>query len=777
MSDSTRSDSTRRPALLIQVPDDIHRKRTGGGGAPKVFGDVEQARARLIEQCEQIKSRLLHAGTGAASQVGVARLHYGERAIAKSHRVRNVFTEQTCRIIGDGSGPGDLLILVNPPALDRLRQRIETLGERAARHLTGIETLELVSLERRFPPQSRAEIQTQLEREGTATVNVRLPNFQLFSDLDRMELENRLSELFGMTSQPYVMLGNFSLYAVTVQSLDQAMAIASLQVVNRVELMPMYYLSALPSAGNIDVATLTADPDVPIASLPIVAVVDGGIAKGSPLEPFIWKRDSRVPLSAANTDHGTPVAALVASGGRLQSATFTPVARLLDAAVISAAGGVSQVSLVDCLEELLDLYAGEVKEWNLSLGRPPGAQPAEFSDLGQLLDLYHTRYQVQFYCTAGNCTPANQRMTWPVPKGQSLDDYVSAPGDAVCGITAGSCAPRNTPPNAVVPALAPAPYSGRGPVAAGVQKPDVAVEEGNLLANGTQIGMPTMTPAGAIRTDIVGTSFATPIVTSVGTELRSCLALGTLPLMSQLLVAKAMLVHHASIPAVFGGRSVRGLDYYGYGRIGSIDDMLEDPPWRSTSYILDTIYPDSGDLIIDPFPYPAGLYTRGTFRGRVLLTIVSEPVLDPSFKVEYVRSNVDVRLSVMCRGSDGVLHPEAPAKYLQPIADYESKLIKEYQKWSPIKQYRSVQPISCSGESWHLRATMMLRDEESALIRRDPMRAADYALPIVIAVTIEDPAQAVNVNDEMVRAWRLRGFVLDEVQVRPAIRTRINGMS
>jgi serine protease AprX len=120
-------------------------------------------------------------------------------------------------------------------------------------------------------------------------------------------------------------------------------------------------------------------------------------------------------------------------------------------------------------------------------------------------------------------------MTWPVPKEQELDDYVSAPGDAVCGITAGSCAPRDTPHNAVVPALAPAPYSARGPVAAGVHKPDVTIEEGNLLPNGTQIGLPTMRPNGDIRTDSVGTSFATPVVASIGAELRSCLALGAVP--------------------------------------------------------------------------------------------------------------------------------------------------------------------------------------------------------------------------------------------------------
>ncbi len=764
------SDEIRLPAILIRTTFDDHRKRQPGGGDPKVFGDVEQVRQQLIQQCEEIKDRLWRSYENGNGNFGIAKLKYKTEAIAKSHRATKYFTDATCPVIGDQGEPGELLILVSPPMLDNLTVRIRQLSGRDANHLTGIASLELRGIERRFPEQEQSLVRSVLDRDGIASLKIRMPSFRLFSEIDRTDLENRLYEIFGQPSKPYVSFGNFALYSIDIHSMEQAMAIARMQFIERLEAMPVYFSFG---TGNFDVTSITITPNTPIEELPIVAVVDKGVTLGSPLDQLIWQHRWFIPASEMDTTHGTAVAALIASGGILDGKTMTPRCRILDIGLMPKEGGVSETDFVIRLEEALQNHASEVKHWNLSLGRIPGSRSKEFSDIGQILDNFHKQFGVQFYIAAGNCEPQNYRMKWGSSK--EIEDYISAPGDALCGITVGSCAPRNTPTNAVVPALAPSPYSGRGPVAYGVPKPDVSVQEGNIMANGAPIGMPTLSSDGNVRTDLVGTSFAVPIVSCVGAELFSCLSLSNLPPVYQFLVAKAMLLHHAKIPSIFGARNMHPLDYYGRGILGSMEDMLKDPIYRSTSFILAELYPDTGDLIIDNFPYPDSLQNEGRFRGKLLWTMVSEPLLDPNFKVEYARSNVDVHLEVMKKGKDGKVYPESPSKYFQPIAAYEAKLIREQHKWSPVKQLSSQQEISCTGEYWRLRATLILRDLEHARYMQNSEAAIDYRVPVVIVISIEDTTHKSNINNEMVLKWRERGYVTEEVTITTRIRARLEG--
>jgi hypothetical protein len=57
-------------------------------------------------------------------------------------------------------------------------------------------------------------------------------------------------------------------------------------------------------------------------------------------------------------------------------------------------------------------------------------------------------------------------------------------------------------------------------------------------------------------------------------------------------------------------------------------------------------------------------------------------------------------------------------------------------------------------------------------LKADPGRVGEYGVPVVIAVTVEDPTHAVQVNNEMAVKWRARGYVTEEVQVQPRVRAR-----
>jgi serine protease AprX len=524
-----------------------------------------------------------------------------------------------------------------------------------------------------------------------------------------------------MHERPYLHQGDFEVYAAQIHNLEEAASLASLSFVDRLELMPVYF-----STGSlvINTAGLQLKMNRPLHDLPIVGIVDSGIDPRSPLEPLVYAREMCVLPSEYNPSHGTSVAALAAALDGKVGTTLIPRCRLLDITAMPSTGGLDEDRLIDRLEEALQSYGSLVKHWNLSLAAEPDAKPTAFSDLAIALDDLHKRYGAMFFCAAGNSP--DYRACWP-PDSNFQERWVSSPGDTVCGITVGSCTDDNTPDDALAPKGAPSPFSPRGPVAYGVIKPDLLDVGGNIAGDGTPIGVNTIQRDGEFRT-IPGTSFATPRVCGVSAEIQTCIERSGVGNTKPYLLAKALLLHHAKIPdtIVLGG-DVRASDYYGYGRPSSLQDTIGDYFWRSTTLIYGQLYPNGEDLVIDDFPYPDGLCLDGKSRGQVWITMVSDPVLDSSFKTEYVRSNVDVHLGTVRHGKfTGQIKP------IYTRIGNERSLIREEHKWSPIKQYRSPSRMNCLGNYWRLKVGLTLREKESGLIKLGVKKVEDYQVDVVI---------------------------------------------
>ena len=763
-------DDLRYPSLIVTPHVEDYKQQITGGGDAHIFTDVEASREGLLKACEIIRKRLDGAGQTTQS-IGIARLKLREDATAKSHRPREAFTPETCPVIGDFGESGELLVLVSPPNLDRLSQRVLSLGQKGSAHLTSIESFTLVEKEQRFPSHVRSAVSQDIERKGYSQLKIRVLNFHLFGPVFQEELEQKLLALEGVEKKPYLHQGEFAVYAVNVQHISQALDLAALQFIEQIDLMPTYESSG---TAIIDIANIHLAPNRPLEDMPIVAIVDSGIDPNSPLEPLIYGRERFVP--SFDPSHGTSVAALAAAQEGIVSDTLIPRCRLLDVTVISNKEELYEHVLFRRLEEAVRAYSDTVKHWNLSLAAKTGTRSNTFSDLGMGLDNLHKTYDINFYCSPGNCRPL--RNTWPPNPSISSQDWVAPPGDALCGITVGSCTPDDSPDDAMAPKGAPSPFSPRGPVAHSVVKPDLVEVGGNISSDRfTPIGVNTIRANGEYCTD-VGTSFSTPRVCGTSAELAACIGQSSNNQLNPLLLSKTLLLHHATIPStLILGANLRLSDFYGFGKPSSLEDMIGDPFWRSTSLICGRLYPDGQDIVIEDFPYPDGLFSGQHFWGHVWVTMVSEPIIDPSFKTEYARSSVDVHFGVIRQTTNRGEQFINQTKCVHTGSDSQVSLDRNEYRWSPVKKYRSKPLMQCSGDRWRLRVHMMLRDKESDAVRADPNKVREYPVDVVIAVTIEDPMRLVQVSNQMFQKWRARGNLLAQIEVANRLRARFASSS
>jgi serine protease AprX len=706
-----------------------------------------------------------YAGRTLPVKLGLARLTLKPAALAKSHRPAETFNDATCPIIGDGDELGEFLVLVTPERLDRLEAKIQqTQGRRAMAHWTSISSFALTGLDHRLPQRERRVIEQRAAAIGQVRLKIRLPRFELFSPVFQQDFQQHLQAIPGIDASPYLELGDFWIYGATVQSLEHALAIAAYPFIERITIMPQYVLTRVrlmkPSHTPVQVAS-------PVEDLPVVAVVDGGIDAASPLEALVWGRDVQILASEGDFDHGTAVAALVAAQNDVSAGMLLPRSRLLDVQIMKRDEEIDEDVFKMKLEQSVERYSDQIKIWNLSIASKPGPRPTEFSELGRYLDGIQKRHGILFFIAAGNCAEMHP---WPYAIDEDGEEWIAAPGDSICNVTVGAYAPDHAPPDAYAQSGCPSPFTAHGPGPYSTPKPDVSAPGGNVTPSGS-IGVPTMSRLGLL-TELAGTSMAVPSVAGLASELLKCIR--NTPQIQpddELLVLKALLLHHAIRPTdhVLGGG---GADFYGFGKLNSLEQTLGDPFWRSTTVLLATLYPDRQELLIDPFPYPDGLWRNGYFYGEIWLTMVSDPLLNPARRLEYVRSDVEVAFGCRAQGTNETAFQLTPLKLGN---GYETSRIRDEHKWSPIKQYYGKLPLTgIRGDVWRLHGKLLLREKESQHLLQEPEAVGTYEVKFAIALTILDPAHNVEVSNQMVQRWRARGYQPIQIEVAQRIRAQFS---
>jgi hypothetical protein len=261
--------------------------------------------------------------------------------------------------------------------------------------------------------------------------------------------------------------------------------------------------------------------------------------------------------------------------------------------------------------------------------------------------------------------------------------------------------------------------------------------------------------------EAIGTSFSTPLIASVLTNIRS----GVVDTISCNL-AKALLIHSAALEN--GPVDSKELPYKGFGTPGEIADMLTCAPWQATMIFEPEITPGLRIFAREEFPIPACFRNeKGKIKGEILMTLVYDPPLAPSAGAEYCQANVDVSL--------GTYEPSATRSHMNhcrkvPLEPkdktelFEKSQLKHGFKWSPVKVCRE-KFTRTTGEYWRIQMQLSHRTE---LDKLPPQNVA-------LVVSLIDPEEKLPVYNDVVKAMNRSGWVQENLKIDNRIRQQLRG--
>jgi serine protease AprX len=159
-----------------------------------------------------------------------------------------------------------------------------------------------------------------------------------------------------------------------------------------------------------------------------------------------------------------------------------------------------------------------------------------------------------------------------------------------------------------------------------------------------------------------------------------------------------------------------------------------------------------------PFPIPECLRTHeGKVRAEFFITLVYHPELDPQKAFEYCQMDINVGFGKI---ENGKFKSQVPLQNEEHL--FESDLVKNGDKWSPIKVYKKRFPDGVNIENWKLRVSVM---------DREGYEAQGVLIPFSIVLTLRDIDKEQPVYNEMSILmdqynWEVSDLVIDsQIQV------------
>jgi len=536
-----------------------------------------------------------------------------------------------------------------------------------------------------------------------------------------------------------------------------------------------------PFGLGLDLPSLPLAIPAPVADAiyPIVGIIDSGVA--APLDAWVVGRFDYLSSGEFNSVHGTGVAGLVSVPHLTNSASVVPPGdgcRIYDVPLFpSRPFSTHYRGFIDFLEEVEQAVAeGQrnhgVRIFNLSINAISDVERYRYSIYASRLDQIADAYGVIFVNTVGNLPQAQARAPWPKKPGETVryfasrttSDTIFKPSESVRAISVGAINPPRTGHVEGAPTV----YTTRGPGLQVGVKPDVVAYGGaGVTAPGASTGLCSIDVEGR-RQDVVGTSFAAPLVARTLAGLDAATNGGL-----HVEALRAMLLHHAVLPETLKRRSLKHLarQFAGFGQPAPVVDMLETGNHQITLLFQSRLSIGERKPVILRFPFvwPESLTgSNGKCSGRARITLVYAPPLDPAFGAEFVRVNVEASLKQLQAvpnkdGSPRFLNQIDPLYYPKSahLAVPEKALIDHGLKWWPSKQYCSTFDEVGASSQWRLEVTSLVRAET---------RFPAEGVPFAALLTIEDPDEKAPVFREL-RQY-LQTSQANAQDVRAAVRLR-----
>lgn len=691
---------------------------------------TQEFRQELVDSIAAVQSELDEKN----GDIGVAVVILESKAIAKSHRPTGIFHDKTCELIGD-IGFGRFLIKVDSQGLQKLSRRIlQTQAKTIVPQISTIKSIEV------FEPEIAVEA-------GSKTVNVRLFRF---NSHQQNQLVDRSFEEY-LTSQEIrwkkLSLASIRIYKVfdlqveVLQDLSRFNAVARITTANTISFTPMVH----PMGEN---SVIDVEPPIEDADYPVVGVVDSGVQIDCPhLSPWIVGVEQHI-LYKRNLFHGSFVSGLISNAYSLNGKDRKfpkSLSKIVSIEVLGEESG-SPDDVIWGLEDAANKYPF-IKVWNLSLGSSEPVSQSFISDLAVMLDEFQKKHDCLCVVAAGNYDNfGGTPRSWP-PQELIQDDVISSPGDSTRSLTVGSIAHLDGHVNIHEPSH----FSRRGPVSNFIQKPEVVHYGGNAVFDTPRpyiLGVNSIS-AGCALAESIGTSFSTPLVSTIAANLFSKIGANANPL-----IVKSLIIHSASLNHDIEGDAKH---YYGWGIPQDTDEILSNSD-NEVTIVMEGLATKSFELQKLPFPIPESLRTsEGKVRGEFFMTLVYDPDLDPQKASEYCQVNLDVKLGKIDEEGFNSKVPLDIGGH-----EYEKDLVQKGGKWAPVKVYKKSFKRGIDVENWKLIVELM---------NREGYEPEGVMVPFALIITLRALDDEAPVYNEMVRlmdqqAWHVSDLVIEsEIRV------------
>jgi hypothetical protein len=621
--------------------------------------------------------------------------------------------------------------------------------------------VDLLELEDADPRRQRAR--AALRRFLGRLSEIQLP-------LERLEPSPRLSghrllflRLRGVTAAPSE--GLIAQHQRLLEFLDHEPA------VRRILLPPVIEASHATQGAPQAAVELTA-PSAGVRH-PVVGIIDTGVARLPALEAWCAGRTDFVGNEAGqDRSHGTFIAGLASAGAELNSHALysEQPCKFYDLALYATEDSAFQAfyprGFLDFLEQLeVELAAAKAagaRVFNMSLGLERQVRDDSYGFFASLIDSIADAQDILLVLPSGNLERRLWRGEWSDDPNEVLrmlaeyrhagSDRILQPTESVRAVVAGAV----NPPTCATAPLRPATYTRRGPSAALGTKPDVA----HIGGRGEPQHELASVDLNGNRVEGCGTSYAAPLVAKIlavlDTQIEGDVTRETLI---------ALLAHHAAPPKELRIKALERVarDFIGFGIPLGSSQMLETGDHLITLLFAARLAADRE--LVFPFSWPATLVnSKGQCRGRVRLTLVYRPPIDPRFDAEFVRINLDAHLRQEKLDKEtgevtweGQLRSETDKRY-------ERELIEHGQKWWPVKRYERVMKGVGTSSQWRLVVEGLARSGMAF-----PAAGVSFSL----LLTIEDPRGNPDVFREMRQGLLTAGARIADVRTANRVGARI----
>lgn len=769
---------------------EVDNSRTeGGGGKPPSWilegEDLILKSKQLYSSLDIIEEALEKRPAEEDFIPTVIKTKINDFAKAKSHRseVGNLFKVGYGNSVIGLIGEDELLIKIGTKQeLEKVRKNISNYDENA-------HAISCISKIEKLQPKVVLE-----EQDEQNSYKIKLIKYHDY-EIDRLAgivFEKKCREL-NLEISKTVYTNELTVYSVKNAALDAIDMLEDYTALLSIEPMPKYSVDL--DFFNIDESPIVMTPKEGKTYV-TVGVLDSGISSIRSLEPWLeGERHTFYPEALVDPSHGTFVAGVILYGDMLEDKELTGLkgCKIFDGNVFPdlKRESIDEDELINNIREVISAHHKEVKVWNLSGGLQEEIEEHKFSDFGIALDDIQDTYGVIICKSAGNCN----NFMYGKPKGRIVKS-----ADSVRAVVVGSIAHEGNI-DSEVDIDYPSPFTrvGRGP--ASIIKPDVVHyggnagidEAGSLVMNGVK----SFDIRGSISKNI-GTSFSTPRVTSILAGLQEQIDEEFDPLL-----LKALLIHSANY-----GRNVmlspsEKLNQMGFGKPKRVNEILYNNPNEITLIMRDTIRKGQYIDILD-FPYPEGLKKDGVYTGQVVVTLVYDPILEPSQGSEYCQSNIDILFGSYDRKKDrditknNILNPigRENSKNLLNYGNYSKTAIKssteefgltermliEYgDKFYPVKKYAiDLSEMTPANKEKHLKGDKLWFLKVEGLYRdfiekKAAAESFELSQDFCVIITIKDPAKECQVYDEVTRLLDTNNFWHNNIKLRQDIDVRVNG--